>query len=172
MIETRYITDVTPALSEFIGECNSRGFKNNNNLKAMKFYNTLNEGGHWFATFNNSKIVGVSGMHHFKDGWRALFRGAQLHSMPGGLSKNHMNCWMFYYHLPLVIDLASSNPIYITTNTNTDESGSMLRLNKLYSILEKKRIVEFISTEQIFYVEQNVWKLNHERYFELRPEVK
>ena len=44
--------------------------------------------------------------------------------------------------------------------------------NKLYSILEKKGIVDFISKEEVFYVDQNIWKLNPERYFELRPEIK
>ena len=80
-----------------------------------------------------------------------------------------MNCWMFYYHLPLVGEIIDG-PVYITTNTDTDASGKMLKLNKLYSILEKKGIVDFISKEEVFYVEQNIWKLNLETYFKLRPE--
>ena len=170
MIKTELLFKETDALIEFIRECDKLGFKNNNSLRTMKFFRTLEEGGAWFTTSVNDKIVGLSGMHKFKDGYRALYRGAQLYSRPGGLTRNHMNCWMFYYHLPMVIDLIGSDPIYITTNTDNDASGSMLRLNKLYYILEKNGIVDHISNEEIFGVNQNVWKLNNERYLEVRGE--
>ncbi|MDB4348979.1 hypothetical protein OAA64_01495 [bacterium] len=169
MIKTEQLHNVTPELITFIDECNNLGYKNNNSLEAMKFQWCLDEGGAWFATSVDNRIVGISGLHKFKDGHRALFRGCQLYSIPGGLSKNHMNCWMFYYHLPLVGEIIDG-PVYITTNTDTDASGKMLKLNKLYSILEKKGIVDFISKEEVFYVEQNIWKLNLETYFKLRPE--
>tara|TARA_B110000971_G_scaffold143693_1_gene146827 strand:- start:662 stop:892 length:231 start_codon:yes stop_codon:yes gene_type:complete len=74
---------------------------------------------------------------------------------------------MFYYHLPLVIE-STTEPIYITTNTENDASGSMLRLNKLYYILEKRGIVDHISEEELFGVEQNVWRLNKEAYLNAR----
>ena len=111
-------------------------------------------------------------MHPFRDGWRALYRGAQLYSIPGGLSRNHMNCWMFKYHLPLVIDFAGDDPIYITTNTENDASGSMLRLNKLYHILEENGIVDHVSYEEVFGVKQNIWKLNNDAYLKARGDVK
>jgi|TARA_B110000238_G_C16095173_1_gene425764 hypothetical protein len=167
MIETKPLYGITYALTAFIDECKKLGYKNNDSLERMNFYKTLNEGGKWFATFVDDKIVGVSGVHEFRGGVRALYRGAQLYSRPGGLSKNHMNCWMFYYHLPLVIE-STTEPIYITTNTENDASGSMLRLNKLYYILEKRGIVDHISEEELFGVEQNVWRLNKETYLNAR----
>ena len=169
MIKTEQLYNVTPELLTFIKQCNDLGYKNNNSLEAMKFQWCLDAGGTWFATSVDNRIVGISGLHKFKDGHRALFRGCQLYSIPGGLTKNHMNCWMFYYHLPLVAELVDG-PIYITTNIDTDASGKMLKLNKLYSILEKKGIVDFISKEEVFYVDQNIWKLNKEMYYKARPE--
>lgn len=168
MIRTEILFDVSPELNEFIDECDKLGYKNNSSLEKMNFKKTINAGGAWFATYVNNKIVGMSGLHKFKDGYRALYRGAQLYSRPGGLSKNHMNCWMFYYHLPIVIDLVNRAPIYITTNTDNDASGSMLRLNKLYYILEKKKLVEHVSNEEVFGVNQNIWKLNNDKYIEAR----
>lgn len=170
MIKTELLFGANEALLEFIHECDKLGFKNNNSFEAMNFFKTIEDRGIWFATYVNDKIVGISGLHGFKDGYRALYRGAQLYSRPGGLSRNHMNCWMFYYHLPSAIDLVNGEPIYITTNTDNDASGSMLRLNKLYFILEKNGIVDHISNEEVFGVNQNIWKLNKERYLEVRGE--
>tara|TARA_B110000503_G_scaffold99799_1_gene149298 strand:+ start:32056 stop:32574 length:519 start_codon:yes stop_codon:yes gene_type:complete len=172
VITTHLLHSVTPELVAFIEQCNMLGYKNNNTLEKMKFQWCLDNGGSWFATYDNNRIVGISGLHKFMDGYRALFRGCQLHSIPGGLSKNHMNCWMFYYHLPLVINLVKDSPIYITTNTDNDASGKMLKLNKLYSLLEKKGLVDLKNKEQVFGVEQNIWKLNTETYYNLRPEEK
>lgn len=168
MITTNILRQSNYELQAFISKCKDLGFKNNDSLNAINFYKILYEGGTWFATYDGKEMVGLSGLHKFSDGYRALYRGAQLRCRPGGLSRNHMNCWMFYYHLPLVIDLVLDSPIYITTNTENDASGMMLRLNKLYYILEKNGIVDHVSTEKVFGVEQNIWKLNKERYLEVR----
>jgi hypothetical protein len=171
VIETRIISKPTLQLLEFINECDRMNYNNNNSLESMKFNNTLRIGGNWFATFHNTKIVGISGVHPFLNGIRALFRGCQLYSIPGGLSKNHMNCWMFRYHLPIVINMYSNKPIYITTNTETDHSGKMLKLNKLYHILAKKQIVEHLGCQKVFDTEQNIWKLNIKEYCKINPEI-
>lgn len=169
MIETKSLKEVTPELVEFIEECDKLGYKNNNSLEAMRFNWCLESGGAWFATFVDNKIVGVSGVHPWRDGYRALFRGAQLYSIPGGLSKNHMNCWMFYYHLPLVIN-ATNDSIYVTTNIDNDASGKMIKLNKLYFHLSKKGFFEHVGEEEVFTVKQNVWKLNPDFYLSMRGE--
>ena len=170
MIYTEQLYETSDALMEFINECDKLGFKNNNTLGKMNFRRTLKEGGKWFATYHNNKMVAISGLHEFMDGWRALYRGCQLYSMPGGLSKNHMNCWMFYYHLPIVFE--KHYPVYVTTNVDNDASGKMLKLNKLYWILNKAGIVQHVKTGEIRGVKQNVWKLNEEKYMEARSKVK
>ena len=170
MITTDILKDSTYELKAFINKCKDLGFKNNDSLNAMNFYKILEEGGTWFATYDDKQMVGISGLHKFKDGWRALYRGCQLYSIPGGLSKNHMNCWMFKYHLPIVIDLVQDDPIYITTNTDNDASGFMLRLNKLYTYLEKREIVKHINQEIVRGVDQNVWLLNNAVYTKVRGE--
>ena len=168
MIRTSELTEATIELLEFINECDRRGYKNNNSLEAMRFNWCLETGGMWYATYDNEKIVGISGVHPFMDGWRALFRGCQLYSEPGGLSKNHMNCWMFKYHLPLVIDRHWPRPIFVTTNTDNDASGKMLKLNRLYFHLANKGIFEHLGEDVVFSVNQNIWELNIDAYEDVR----
>lgn len=168
---TEIIFEASEKLIEFVDACKEKGFKNNESLERMNFFKTIRDGGMWMITYDKENIVGVSGLHKFLDGYRALYRGCQLYSIPGGLTKNHMNCWMFKYHLPLVIDMVCGDPIYITTNTENDASGSMLRLNRLYHILEKNGLVSHVSKSMVRGVEQNVWLLNNKEYMKAREAV-
>ena len=56
-------------------------------------------------------------------------------------------------------------PIYITTNVDNDASGKMLRVNKIFNILEKQKIVDFIGEEDVYYTKQNIWELNKKEYY-------
>lgn len=169
MIKTIELNAVDDSLMKFISACDNLNYKNNNSLKAMKFDWCLESGGHWYGTYVDDLLVSVSGSHPFMDGMRVLFRGCQLYCIPGGLSKTHMNNWSWYYHIPLSIDKFTDTPLYITTNTDNDASGKMLKLNKLYFILEKKGFVTHVTNEEIFGVNQNVWKLNNQFYLDNRP---
>ena len=41
----------------------------------------------------------------------------------------------------------------------------MLRINKLFRILEKQKIVDFIGEESVYYTKQSVWELNKKEYY-------
>ena len=90
---------------------------------------------------------------------------------PAGLNKYHMSSYGFAEHLPRQIEWAQvmSNdtdvPIYITTNVDNDASGKMLRVNKIFNILEKQKIVDFVGEEDVYYTKQNIWKLNKKEYY-------
>ena len=168
-IEHTTITEVTPELEQYILECDKLGFKNNNSLKAMKFDWCL-EGGMWYGTFKDEKLISVTGIHPFKDGYRALFRGAQLEARPVlGLNRYQMQSWGIYAHLPLQIGFAMKKPVYITTNISNDASGKMNRIHKSFSIMERHgKMVEYCGDEEIFYTQQSIWKVNTENYFNIR----
>lgn len=169
MIYTTLIDQVTPELETYISECNKLGYKNNSSLKAMKFDWCL-DNGMWHGTFKDDKLIAVTGIHTFKDGFRALFRGAQLETRPvRGLNRYQMQSWGIYAHLPLQIEFAMGDPVYITTNVSNDASGRMNRIHKSFSIMEKYgQIVEYCGDEEIFYTQQSVWKVNIENYFNIR----
>lgn len=171
MITTRQIYDNIEDVQEvwqFANECYSKGYMNNASLKAMKFEWCIQQGGAWYATYDKDNIISISGIHPFKDGYRALFRGAQLQPRSIGINKYHMQSYCFYDQLPLQIKFANSNPVYITTNVENDASGKMTRIDKTFHHLAKFGVVDHIAQEEIFYTLQNVWQLNVKRYNEVR----
>lgn len=173
-IETRQISSVTPELTQFLQECEALGYHNNSSYKAMKWAWCMETGGAWFATYDVNRIVAVTGIHPWLNGWRALFRGAQITSR-GGLSKHHMTSWGFHSHLPLQIEWAKQQEkypenlsIYITTNTETDNSGKMLRINKTFNLLERQKLLNNLGRAEAYGVVQNVWLLDIDKYTEIR----
>ena len=165
---TEEITEVTPALEDFISQCTLLGYKNNSSLKEMRWDWCL-ESGMWYATYEEDSIISMSGIHPFKNGYRAVYRGAQLKQHPvKGLNRYQMQSWPIYAHLPLQIEFAKNKPLYITTNTTRDNSGRMNRIHNSFSAMAKGGMVDYIGDEQIFNAVQSVWKLNNNRYFEIR----
>lgn len=165
---TEELTEVTPALEDFISQCALFGWKNNSSLKELRWDWCLQDG-MWYATYTSNSIVSLTGIHPFKDGYRALYRGAQLWARPmKGLNRYQMQSWGIYDHLPLQIEFAKGKPLYITTNINRDNSGRMNRIHKSFSAMAKGGMVSYEGDEQIFNAMQSVWKLNTQRYFEIR----
>lgn len=164
MIHTRQIDneDLHDVLT-FVSECYRRGFMNNKSLKSMKWEWCL-ENGAWFATYRDNTIISLSGIHRWENGYRALFRGAQLESRPCGLNRYHMQSYCFAEQLPLQIEYAGVHPIYITTNVEHDASGRMNRVDKTFHKLAYHKLVEFVDRKEVFYTEQNVWRLNVGKY--------
>jgi hypothetical protein len=169
MYITKSITQRSPGLDDYITQCGLLGFKNNSSLKLMKWNWCLNIGGTWHATYDNQTIVSVTGIHPFKDGYRALFRGAQLgQRRVNGLNRYQMQSWGIYDHLPLQIEYADNKPVYITTNVSNDASGRMNRIHNSFKQMAKGDMVDYIGDETIFNTEQSIWRLNNDKYFEIR----
>ena len=100
---TEEITEVTPALEDFISQCTLLGYKNNSSLKEMRWDWCL-QGGMWYATYDRAQHnVVCTGIHPFKNGYRALYRGAQLRSTACERVEQISNAKLAEYmqHLPL-----------------------------------------------------------------------
>jgi len=167
MITTKQIdmgVDDIHAVITFANNCYQLGYKNNTSLLSMKYEWCIDIGGAWFATYDENRIISLSGVHPFEDGYRALFRGAQLQTRPCGLNRYHMQSYCFADQLPLQIEFAGDNPIYITTNINNDASGKMNAVDKIFHRLVDYKIVDFVARKVVYYTDQNIWKLNVERY--------
>jgi len=169
MITKRLYTS-SDELERFLAAAALRGFENNSNLDVMKWDWCIDVGGAWFGTYDASgSMVSISGIHPFEDGYRALFRGAQLESRPIGINKYHMQSYCFHSQLPYQIQFSKRyRPIYITTNPSNDASGMMIRIDKTFELLERLDMVKFVGKSDIFAVPQNVWQLNVDRYTEIR----
>jgi hypothetical protein len=79
-----------------------------------------------------------------------------------------MQSWGISEHLPLQIKFSNGKPIYITTNVSNDASGRMNRIHKSFKVMAKGGMINYLGDEEIFYTQQSVWKLNVEKYFEIR----
>ena len=67
-----------------------------------------------------------------------------------------------------LLEFAKDKPVYITTNTENDASGKMIRIDKTFHHLAKSKIVSHVATEEVYYTLQNVWLLNKENYNAIR----
>lgn len=167
---TSELTHVTEELKQFINKCKVLGYKNNDSLKSLKWDWCLAEGGMWHATYDDTGVmVALSGIHPFKEGYRALFRGAQVSlRSTRGLNRNMMQSWGMYDQMPLQINFADGKPIYITTNVSNDASGRMNRIHNSCKVMARNGMIDYISDEEIFGTNQSVWQLNTEIYSKIR----
>jgi len=161
---------VTPELEQFCKDCSVQGYHNNSSTQAMKFDWCIEQGGTWWVTKNNmGKILAVSGIHPFMDGFRALFRGAQIESRQHKtLNKYKLQDYTFSEHLYEQIQWANSNKIYVTTNVSNDASGKMNRVHRSAKVLEKQGVFKYMYDKEIYYVNQSIWKVNIDRYNEIK----
>ena len=160
------------AVEEFCVECDKLGYKNNNSLKAMKYDWCMSIGDYWGA-WHNESLIAVAGAHPLpevsENAIRVLFRGCQTESPYRGLNGSHMNSVPMRDILPHQIKQYEDNDLYITTNISHDASGHMHKTHRVMQLLEKKGIVDLhIESMNLFNTDQSVWKLNKDRYNEVR----
>jgi hypothetical protein len=166
--QVKRLYDINDQLMAFVDRCRALGFSNNDSLVTMKWKWCLENGGAWYATYKNDSVISVSGIHLFEDGYRALFRGAQLEPRDVPLNRYHMQSHCFHGHLPHQIKFAGSKPIYVTTNVNNDASGKMLKIDKVFSLMSATGLVRLLDTKEIFNTMQNVWLLDKDAYLKAR----
>lgn len=158
-------------IQDFCKDCEKFGYNNNSSLQSMKHDWCLDNGGAWWGVYKESKIVSMAGCHPFWDGYRLLFRGAQTTHASNGLSKTHMTSIPWSVIMPEQIAWCSGvateeTPAYITTNISHDESGKMNRTHRVLQLLQKQGIVDYVTDEEIYHVQQSVWRLRVGRYYE------
>lgn len=160
VVQSPLISDI-----EFFGYiCADLGYMNNVDLEAMKYDWCRKVGGEWWGAYHNNEIVSVAGCHPFHDGWRVLFRGAQIMPAQNGLSKTHMTSIPWRHILPKQLEYIKGAPAYITTNVEHDASGLMNRTHRVMKMLSKQNIVEWFAEEEMYGALQTVWKLNVKEY--------
>ena len=180
------VKQVTPlmdsALKRFCDKCNELGYKNNDSLKAMKYEWLLEQGGVWHCVTwggleeGYGDMLSLAGCHPLPEvddnAWRVMFRGVQLPKNYGyGMSKYHMNALTWRHKLPKQLEFIGDKDAYITTNISNDASGKMNKIHRLFKNLNKLGMVEHHSDMELYNTEQSIWKLNKEKYKEVRSDV-
>lgn len=179
LITTPYYDSDIHGLEMFCKQCKRIGYANNQSIKAMRLDWCLENGGQFHLTWDNDKVVSVSGCHPIpqvgENTYRALFRGATLpeyQNWSKNMTKTHMNSIPFFYHLPRQLYWAGNNDVVITTNwNNPDGIKSMSKSHSIFSILEKQGIVrKLIDKMDLFHTDQSVWLLNKDKYKQVRKD--
>lgn len=179
MLLTKVITPqmIDTQLKEFCDKCTDLGYDNNNSINTMKYQWCLDFGGTWhYVSDGYGNIVSLAGCHPLPEvndkAWRVMFRGVQLPGNYGfGLSKYHMNALTWRLILPLQLEYCNTDEIYITTNIKHDASGKMNKTHRLFKNLDKLGMVKHYKDMELYNTEQSVWKLDIEKYKEVRSDV-
>ena len=108
---------------EFCLKCKKINYVNNNSLKSMKW-----EEADWFAHFVGDKIVSLSGVHEFLDGFRVMFRGATL----PGITNKLLNKEQAYAQMAFINNLHNKSIFYFTLNISSDYGAKSNRLRKCF----------------------------------------
>jgi len=152
------------------------GYENNESLKAMKLEWCLEQGGQFFLTYFNDKIISLSGCHPLpqagEDVHRIMFRALTLpeyKNLQGTLHKGLMNAIPFYNHIPEQINwikgLTDNYTKLVITTNHANEITSMEKSHRVLKLLEKQKIVSCMHENLfLFNTNQSVWLLNQDIY--------
>ena len=169
------ITDPS-ILDTWFAECAERKFGNNLSAEAMKFYWVLEQGGGWWGSMEEGRVVAVSGMHpHFLGGWRTSFRGCQLEGRRGVKWTpffTHLHIW--YDHKAYQLEYAQSIDgknvlVYGTTGIAEGviaHSPHVHSHHKNMFLAAEVGLVEHIGEKMVQGYLQTVWKYNIEVFME------
>ena len=166
-------------------ECKQKEFNNNTSLEVMKFQWVLDQGGMWFGSMVNGKVIAVSGTHpDFLDGWRIFYRSAQLASRKDikrspTLAHNHF----IYDHIFYEIEHAEytnggETPVYCTSGSRSSATGRYRRASKQlwkdWAGLEELDLISHWGRGEVFGETQDVWEVHGDAFrkvFVTRPDI-
>ena len=162
-------------LDTWFVECIERGFENNLNVEAMKFYWVLEQGGKWWGSMEQGRVVAVSGAHpHFLDGWRLTFRGAQLEARKGVKWNpffTHIHHW--YDHASHQYEYAQSVAgknvsVYSSTVALEDRAHSpeAHKHHTNHELAAEVGRMEHVGNKKVYGELQAIWKHNMEVFME------
>lgn len=136
---------------EFCSKCKKHNYVNNQSLESMKWNFAT-----WFAHFKSDKIVSLSGVHEFLDGFRIMFRGATL---PGTTNKL-LNKEQAYAQMAFIHNIHDKPIFYFTLNLSDNIGAKSNRLRKWVNT-GRFGMGKYIKTENIFGVDQEIWQINN-----------
>ena len=123
---------------------------NNDSLKSMKWAEA-----DWFAHFIDDKIVSLSGVHKFLDGFRLMFRGATL----PGITNKLLNKEQAYAQMAFINNIHHKPIFYFTLNTSSDHGAKSNRLRKWVHSGRGWPGSVHVETKEIYGVKQEIWKI-------------
>lgn len=143
--------DWEPLVNQFCINCANLNYTNNSSLKAMKWHDKSII---WYCHYKDYRIVSLSGIQPFEDGYRICFRGATL----PGISNKILNKEQAIQGMK---DLGSHN-YYVTTNVENNHTFGV----RLSRAMKKGKIwkAKIVDVKKVYNVMQEIWKIENKYY--------
>ena len=135
---------------EFCIKCKKLNYVNNQSLEAMKWDKAI-----WFGHFADDKIVSLSGVHDFLDGYRVMFRGATL----SGVSNKFLNKIQAHDQMDNINNIHDKSIFYFTLNISNNAGAKSNRLRKWVHTGRGWPGSTYIGTQEVYGEVQEIWEL-------------
>lgn len=161
-----------PLLKKYCQECKKLGWLNNSSLDDLRVDYIQEHGGCYFGIIENDELVSIAGCHKFielnLDGWRIFYRSATL---PGKAKNNGLHRGTGArgrLYIDAFIEYCNNEDMYFTTNIENSNWSGITRYHD--HMLKESSLsdsyVEFCDTIELYGVQQAVWILNNEKYYQ------
>ena len=162
------------SLLEFCETCSILGYKNNESLKSLRYYETK-ENGEWWAAWLDSRIIAMAGSYPIpelgNEFMRVLFRGCQIENPYKGISKYHLNTVLFRDILKAQMEKYPVHRLIMTTNVVNDNSGKMQRSHRMLQKMSTTKIVSHFCDMEYYNTQQSLWEINRDIYDEIHTKI-
>jgi hypothetical protein len=109
----------------------------------------------WFGHFIDDRIVSLSGVHEFLDGYRVMFRGATL----PGVSNKILNKTQAYAQMDYINNIHDKSIFYFTLNTSNNTGAKSNRLRKWVHTGRGWPGSTYIRTQEVYGEDQEIWRI-------------
>lgn len=163
-------------LSAFCKECAELGIYNNSSIHSLKIelFKSLKLK-YWIVIdLKLNKICGIAGAHQVPEissgCYRLLFRGCMLPEYRGigngGLSKNHLNSYLFKNLGPIQLKYARENGAHLTiVSTNVEQNGGLSKTDRIFKLLYKNNRVRLVyENYKLYNTYQNIWEVSEKTF--------
>lgn len=166
-------------LQEFCEQCSLLGWENNSSPKLMKVDKMIMPYGKYFVGLDEDKFFTIAGVHDLNevgiDGYRCLFRGAQLPKYTPKFSMNMYTSgiqfsYLLYYQIKFIQEIDNTANFYISTNIDNPKAGASSRLNSIMMprLVKQGYFDLYKENYDMYGTQQNLWRVNVEKYMEDR----
>jgi hypothetical protein len=165
----------SPPMRAFYSECRALGFQNNISPESIKYkWATEENKGRFWTVSVGPRVVAMAGCHWLpqlhENAFRIQFRGCEL---PGSdlkktLSRSHFNASTFRELIPHQIEWTKRFPnseCYISVNHDNPNHRAM-------ELIERQGFLTYVTSMELFYTQQTIWKFNEQHYMDVRKKIK
>lgn len=160
-------------MNEYYVKCRIYGYSNNWSEDRYNFDRVKEYDGNFWGLESKGSLIATAGCLRFPEvsanAFRIQYRGCEIpHTdIKKGLSRSHFNSSTFRELIPYQLEWIAkynSDEIYLTTNLDNKNHRAMV-------LIAKQGFLSLHSTEELFGVEQAIWRFNIDKYITERKKL-